>query len=257
MRPISLLVAAALVSAAARVSAQTATTSEVDSMAATQPPVPRASSVVAIHAGMYGGILPSTISLSGLPGVSSCCPEYTSASGWTAGLEIGASYLLSSSILIEGGLGVLTLQPATTVDEVVPMNARFQTVDGTIRHSISVSSIQLNVSIGVAARLAPGMHVMLRPSMLLPLSASFTQTEELVSPEDVEFIDGSSTWNNADGPLAVSAVITLSGGIRYSVDFDPVWSVGPELWYHYAVTDLVEQWTVHRLSLGVTLMRRL
>ena len=219
----------------------------------TQDVLPAASdSKWKLFGSLSGGLLPSSISLSGLPGVASCCPEYTSASGWTAGLGFGGAYELSSTIQIEGLLSVESLQPSTSADEIVPLNDNFETVDGTIRHEIDLSIVAVDIRVGVAAEITPGLTLMAAPSIMIPLSSTFTQTETLVEPQTVEFIDGQRTWNDADGPLgSAAAVFSLGGGIRYLFEMDSGWRIGPEVWYHYALVDLVDQWRVHRLTAGV------
>ena len=215
------------------------------------PDAPGTDTPLSILAGLSGGLLPSSVSLSGLPGIASCCPEYTSASGWIAGLTVGVGYAVSKTVSLEGGLGFHLMRPSTSADEVVPMNAQFQTVDGTISHEISIDALTLEIRTGVSAALAPGLRVMVAPSILLPLSATFTQTEELVEPETVEFVDGKKTWNNTDGPLTVDPVVSLGAGARYTFAIANAIALGPEVWYHFAFTDMVPDWRVNRLTLGV------
>lgn len=215
------------------------------------PDAPSSDSPLSILASVSGGLLPSSISLSGLPGIASCCPEYTSASGWIAGLNVGVGYAVSKTVSLEGGLGFHLMQPSTNADEVIPMNARFETVDGTVRHEITVDAMMMEIRAGVTAALAPGFRVMAAPSILIPLSASFTQTEELVEPRTVEFIDGKRTWNNADGPLTADPVVSLGAGARYTFAIANAIALGPEVWYHFAFTDMVPDWRVNRLTLGV------
>ena len=78
------------------------------------------------------------------------------------------------------------------------MNRQFETVDGTVRHEISVTSSLFDVHVGMAGVLVDGFSIYGDLGGMLMMSSSFEQTETLVEPQDVEFIDGSSTWNNAD-----------------------------------------------------------
>ena len=217
------------------------------------PEAPPTTSPWQFTASLAGGTLPSSIALSGLPGVASCCPEYTSAAGWIAGLNAGVGYAVSSTVMLEGGLGFHAMQPSTSADEVVPMNAQLETVDGTIRHEITIDAVMLEIRAGLSAELAPGLRLMAAPSILVPLSATFTQTEELVEPQTVEFVNGSTTWNNAEGPLTADPVVSIGGGARYTFALSSTLSLGPEVWYHFALTDLVSGWTTNRLTLGIVL----
>ncbi len=248
-----LLIVAALLISVTSLHAQVMTSAEEEPPdAQTVEQSAEATSPWRIFGSLTGGLLPSSISLSGLPGVASCCPEYTDASGWSAGLGFGASYSVSSTVRVEGQLGLGTMQPSTSATEIVPLNDNFETVDGTIQHEIDISILALDIRLGVSAEITSGLEIMAAPSIMIPLSSTFTQTETLTDPQTVEFINGERTWNNADGPLgSAAAVFSLGGGIRYLFDAGGGWKVGPEVWYHYALVDLVEEWRVHRITAGV------
>lgn len=195
----------------------------------------------------------------GVPGVPSCCPEYSNATA----TSVGGGLLVEAPLTSRWSLGArLTLAQlggdfVSNEQTLVYANA-LQSTQATIEHTrkprITSLLLEPNISYNPYDAFTIGLGVQLG----FTLSTSFNQTEELLSPDNIVFENGTRTRLSTSGSITRdnSVQATLVGRLGYEWALDEIgqMTLGPEISYAHAFTDLVEdaEWSTHALRIGVT-----
>ncbi|HRT68054.1 MAG TPA: hypothetical protein P5216_04875, partial [Bacteroidota bacterium] len=199
-----------------------------------------------------------TSDFSNLPGVPSCCPEFTNGTG--SGFYLGASIDYPLNYLMQLTLratysqsnGKLTSTDTTTI-----------ILDG--KNSTGEFEHLLDAKFGTFG-LEPLFTYKLKPDLALHggfrigflTNSYYYQEEKITKPADRgTFIDGRSKRNQSEGKIeeasAMQAGLKLGASYKLPLNKEKTLFLVPELFYTYNFTNLVKDrdWKYHQLSLGV------
>ncbi len=200
---------------------------------------------------------------SNLPGVPSCCPEFTNGTG--SGFYLGASIDYPLNYLMQLTLratysqsnGKLTSTDTTTI-----------ILDG--KNSTGEFEHLLDAKFGTFG-LEPLFTYKLKPDLALHggfrigflTNSYYYQEEKITKPADRgTFIDGRSKRNQSEGKIeeasAMQAGLKLGASYKLPLNKEKTLFLVPELFYTYNFTNLVKDrdWKYHQLSLGVSIKYR-
>jgi len=214
--------------------------------------------------GAYAGAALTTHSTSfgQLPGVPSCCVEYTGATGIAPALGLFFEVPLADMFTLQTRLGFTSLSGSLSADEVIGNEPVIK--DGPIptgeRRSITVTHtldatlplITLEPTLGITPFSKFWIYVGGRAGYLI--SSDFEQRETLVSPDGYVFAaNGSTVRNEFTGtiPNASKLQVHASVGLAYSLPLGPSLELLPEVRYHFPITKISDvQWKVSQLQFG-------
>lgn len=194
----------------------------------------------------------------GLPDVPSCCPEYSSATanGLSGGLivEIPVTSRFTTGVRLTfaelGGDFQAYEKELVYAGELESKEATFE---HTLKPRVTVLMFEPNVTFNPAWALTVGAGIQIGYAA----SSSFEQTETLISPDNIVFENGSRVRNERSGeiPTVNTFQVALTGRVAYEWPLDDIGQItlGPELSYSYALTDIVDgiNWKTNVLRLGV------
>jgi hypothetical protein len=210
--------------------------------------------------GVYGAYALSmhSASFSSLPGISSCCPEYTSGSGGGAAFGLEADLKLSSALTLIGRLVYASNGGTLTADEETWVHNGSVAQQTTITHTLnpSLGFVFFEPSIEYRAG-SFGFHAGLRAGTLL--YATFEQQEELTDKSlGYEYLGTGETYNAASGDITGTSSFQFGIvlGARYHIDASSSLRVVPEVSYAPLFTSILteESWTVSSLRFGASLL---
>jgi hypothetical protein len=195
-----------------------------------------------------------------LPGVPSCCPDYSDGDGLGLGLgllyEIPLSLRLSLSLRASYAAhdGLLQSQEATTVSVGgVPTPA-------VIEHSLDATLTTVGIEQIAGYRVFADLYVNAGGRLGFVLGKTFNQKEILLEPAGGTFENGLRTRNiqNGDIPDAAALRTSLIAGISYRLpmDVDGSLILVPELLFEYGASSLVSglDWSVNTVRAGVSVI---
>lgn len=196
--------------------------------------------------------------IKGLPGVPSCCPEYSTATAFMPAFDLVGNLRLGQSLRGEARLGFDYHSSTLTAEnqQVIAPSGIDELV--TIDHQLKTTRAYLSITPLLGYDVTSRLSVLggIRLGMLM--SSSFSQKEVLVSPADVTYEDGARTRFVLDS----SAIPDVSGtklsamiGLRYDIPVtdDQRWHIMPELTALYGLGNVQKSqvWTQNSLRLGV------
>lgn len=194
---------------------------------------------------------------SGLPGVPSCCPNYSGGNGM--GISITGKFALpvSRTMFAEMRVGFTTLNGSMTA-------LQTQTIDnngvatGLFEHSIVTKISMLTFEPTVSILLWKSLRVHGGLSIGAVTSATYDQTETLLTPSDVVFENDSRVRNKySDNISQVPGLQAgLIGGLSYVIPLsrDESFSLTPEIGYIFSLTNVVstsDLWKINTLRIGL------
>lgn len=198
--------------------------------------------------------------MSGLPGVPSCCPNYSSGSG--NGIAFGGKFALpiSSTMFAEFKLGFSALNGTMKAlqTQLIDNNG---VAEGIFEHTITSKINELTFEPTASILLWKTLQLHGGLSIGAITSATFTQSETLLSPSDVVFENNTRSRNQITGDISQiqSLQAALTAGISYSIPIssDGVFSLTPEIAYYYGLTNAISTnnlWKINsiRMNLGLT-----
>jgi outer membrane protein OmpA-like peptidoglycan-associated protein len=151
-----------------------------------------------------------------LPEVPCCNPGYSSAKGLGA---FGAAILdvpLGHVFSLQPLFGVSSDNATLSTEEQRVVNLNGEAYDGRILHELKTSAVLLTVDALVAARIVGGLRLGVGPSIMIPLSASYTKSETLLEPEGLVWENGSTVRENGSGSLGLtSPMFAITGTLSY------------------------------------------
>lgn len=195
----------------------------------------------------------------GVPGVPSCCPEYSNATATSfgGGLLVEAPLTSRWSVGTRLNLAQLGGDFVSNEQTLVYANA-LQSTQATIEHTrkprITAMLVEPNITYNPYDNFTLGLGVQLG----FTLSTSFTQSEALLSPDNIVFENGERTRLSTSGSITRqnSVQSAIIGRIAYEWALDEIgqMTLGPEVSYAHAFSDMVEdaEWSTHALRVGVT-----
>lgn len=204
-----------------------------------------------------------TSEFSNLPGVPSCCPEFTSGTG--SGFYLGASidyplnYLMQLSLraTYSQSNGKLTATDTTTII----LDGKHTT--GEFEHLLDAKFGTFGIEPLFTYKFKPDLafHGGFRIGFLT--NSHYYQVEKITKPSDRgTFIDGRSYRNQSDGKIeeasSLQAGLKLGASYKLPMNKSNTLFLVPEIFYTYNFTNLVKDrnWNYHQLSLGISIKYR-
>lgn len=203
---------------------------------------------------------------SSLPNVPNCCPSFND--GYGNGLSIGLSYnhKFTESYFSHLKLGYTGLSGSFKSTEPTVVSLNGVGVDGEFEHRLDIGLGMITLehlftykynNLYLSAGITGGITIV----------RDFSQIEVITKPDGfVTFLDkngnntGNFTRNDIKGQIQSlnSFNVFLTAGISYSLPLkkDRSLSVAPEIYYSYALTNVVKgrDWSVNTLRVGISLI---
>jgi hypothetical protein len=193
-----------------------------------------------------------------VPDVPSCCPEFATATD----LSIGGGILIEAPVSPRWSVGTrLTIAQLggdfTSMEQALVYANELQSVPASIEHvrkpRMTTMMFEPNITYNPYDALTVGLGVQVG----FALSTSFNQSEQLVSPDNIVFENGTRTRLVTSGSIsrhnAFQAAVVGRIGYEFVLDEIGQITLGPELSYAHALTNVVEEadWSTHALRIGV------
>lgn len=194
-----------------------------------------------------------------LPGMNTCCRQYNDAtgSGFSGGILLRGEVSEKTSWQLRAGYTVLGGQ--WEEQEVIGnvYDANWNTTE-------AVSSYNLDATLGLA-ELSPmiayepftfPLELRLGVNIGYFVQSDFSNSEELISPTDARFSNGSRFYDNEGSIEELTtpfmAAIAMLG---YDIELSRTMILSPEIGYSFNFLDITseEEWKAHSLRVGVSL----
>ncbi len=211
--------------------------------------------------GVYatGGVNLLTASVTGLPGIPSCCPTYSTGTG--LGLAVGGLYdvVFSPSVSLLARAGVSTAGGTLRATENILVNPDGGAVPGTVIHTLATTRLFATIEPLIKMRLAGELSGMVGPVLGVGVSTSFDQVERLDQPSDVTFENGQRTRFAFSGtiPEASTMIAGAVVGVRYELPMtsDRSMSLIPEITYTHYLSSLQsnQTWNLGAIRAGLAI----
>lgn len=205
-----------------------------------------------------GGIAMHSASFTGLPGVASCCPEYTGGTG--AGMLFGLDALvpLNGKLSLTVLAGYQSASVTMETDEPTTVRVGSQAVQTSFHHTLEGSFGILTIEPAIEYRLGGlGLQAGLRTGLVM--NGTYDQRETIADPSiPYTYDDGSEVNNASSGPIN-----DLSGfqfgivlGARYHVPIAGRLELVPHIAFAPFFTDMVTNvpWSVSTIRGGLSLL---
>lgn len=198
-----------------------------------------------------------------LPGMTSCCPEYTTASG--LGLYAGVDYSLplNSQWRLSFRAGYAGVPGTFTEEEfigyaldgtgddakVVKANSEHELIT-----SFSALEVMPRINFRPASDLGLGLHAMLDGQILF--GGTYEAKETLISPSGAVFADTrTNVRNQSSGDITnlSSFVLSIGVGVHWDLQLSNTWWLTPEVSYYAGLMDVAPDWKVSSLRAGFAL----
>jgi outer membrane protein OmpA-like peptidoglycan-associated protein len=207
-------------------------------------------------------------SFTDLPGMNSCCPEFTSGAGFgpTAGLEWNMP--LSTAWRFGVRAGYASLPGIFTEEEFIGYALDGTGDDATVvratsEHQLTTSMSAFEIMPRVQFRpfhdLGLGLHAVLDGQLLF--GGSYEATEKLITPSDGIFADTrTNERGQASGDITnlSSFVLAVGIGVHWDLQLSDSWWLTPELSYYQGLMDVADlsyepdaSWKVSSIRAGL------
>lgn len=220
------------------------------------------------YLGLYGGFNYNThtASFPELPGIPSCCAEYTGGSG--TGFNLGGlfEYPVKDNISLLFRVGYHSLNGDMLEDDIIgnkelrETEPPFNTIDITdaeTEHNINASIGMLEFRPEIEYRVYKGLLLSAGLNLGYILNGTVDHYEELIRPENYTFPNGTLLNNETyDTDIPDRNDIQFFGnvGIGYKLPIAEHTYLVPEITYNLAFTDLSSvAWKVHPLTFGASI----
>ncbi|MBL1160541.1 MAG: hypothetical protein D8M52_02340 [Chlorobi bacterium] len=200
----------------------------------------------------------SSASFQGIPGVSSCCPEYTSTTG--SGLVLGVGYIkpLNTDLTLNLRMHYQSFKTPFTSNETLPIvDLEGGPSQASIEHQLTGTFQQINLEPLMAYRLANNLQALGGVTLGAVFAADFSQKEVLVTPVDGAFANNSRERNVQSGQIPDNSVIAagISVGLTYNLalNSDRTLFLSPEALFTFSLFPHASNmsWTTHHLRAGL------
>lgn len=201
-----------------------------------------------------GGISLHSASFSNLPGVPSCCPEYTGGNGTGLLFGLDGSLPLSSSLDLSLRLGYQSSSVTMESDESVTVRQGNGTGTATFNHTLETVISSFVLEPAVEMRLG-SLGILGGLRIGLAASGTFDQQERLSGTSEYTYTGNRSANNVRSGALSDVAGLTLGAvlGLRYHVALSPTLDMMPEIAFAPSFTDNLSNtsWATSMLRAGI------
>ncbi len=195
-----------------------------------------------------------------LPGVASCCQDYSdgSGTGWIAGLLF--EYPLKDNLFLGIRAGYLTRDGKFSRDERQWVNVNGRDTLGTIRHTLEVMLADIALEPTINYRFFNNFLVHAGFQFIpFNLKKDFHSWEQLVIPEIGTFENNSRIRLDTSGKINDYSSMKLSLLLGLSYEFPlnrkKSWILAPEIFYTYGLLPEIKDssWKINMLRFGLAL----
>lgn len=193
----------------------------------------------------------------GLPGVPSCCPQYSTGDGNGQLLGALVEVVPDSAWALSLRAGYSVVNAVLTSKEPVVLTG---IVDGVIEHRIDARFSLMGIEPAFIWKPVGGLNVQVGVLAGLLIRGRFDQREELVSPQEGTFENGERirfSYSDQDIPQSSALEVSLIGRIGYELPLNRTGTLAvvPEISYSYGLTPLVSglEWTANIARFGLAL----
>ena len=195
-----------------------------------------------------------------LPGVASCCQDFTNGSG--TGFMVGLlyEYPLQDNLFLGIRAGYLTRDGKFSRDENEIVNVFGRDTLGLIRHTLETKLADIAIEPTINYRFFDRFLVHAGLQFIpFSLKKSFSHHEDLIIPEIGTFENDSRRRLDSSGNISNFSPFKLSllGGLSYELPLnsDGSWILAPEIFYTYGLLPEIKDstWKVNMLRFGLAL----
>lgn len=190
------------------------------------------------------GLLDYTANLRALPGVPSCCPQYTDGGGNTLGFGASWQLPLFSQFAWEGRLSFVNYNGTLEAEEYELVTAGRDTTTATFGHSIQVKQPGLGFDGLFSFAPVLGLRLIGGVRGEWMMGGTFHQEEVILSPDNIRFENEQRRRLVYDGDLSDETPLHFSvvGGIRYELPLNTgrTMLLSPEILFWQDFSDIVE-----------------
>ena len=196
----------------------------------------------------------------GMPGVPSCCPQYSDGSGNAPSFGAVFSLPISRSLFAEMHIGLEMLNGTMTAQQTQTIDNNGLAV-GIFEHNIDTRISMLTFEPMAKYTLWKSLAVHGGLSIGALLRATYSQSETLLAPSDITFENDSRVRNKRDGTIAQTSALQagLTAGLSYNfpINAEGSLAITPQIFYTYGLTNIIstsDTWKVNslRAALGIT-----
>jgi outer membrane protein OmpA-like peptidoglycan-associated protein len=194
-----------------------------------------------------------------LPNVPCCSPGFDGGGGWGLGAGLLVQIPFYDNLFLQPRIGVHDLSGTLTANEDRTVSVNGVPTLTTIVHTIESTLPSLTADVLLGWMATDKLHVLLGPSMFMPLQADYRQQEALNQP-GVVFENNSTTRLNSQGaiPSATAMHLAVTVGAQYTIPLSSggTWQLSPFALYSYNLSDVSSDvtWAVHPLRVGIQLV---
>ncbi|MBS1912776.1 MAG: outer membrane beta-barrel protein [Bacteroidetes bacterium] len=213
------------------------------------------------RAGLFGAYqaIDYNASMTGLPGVPSCCPEYRDGSG--TGYALGLSGEVFPLKQFSVGVHLLYARYDGTLraNENELVTSDHDTITAVFGHTIEVTLPAIAAELFVGYEPLSGLHVVAGARTDFMLNGTYRQSEEILSPSNIRYENDSRQRLQFEGTIGGEHAvgIGLYAGARYDIPLNRTRSVllAPEVDLWTGVNNILntESWKMRGLRIGLNL----
>lgn len=195
-----------------------------------------------------------------LPGVASCCPEFTDGDGGGINLGLLFEIPVARNFLIGIRAGYYDRSGEFSADETETVYDYSIDSDaqGLFRHTLDVSVGAIAIEPMAQYRVFDQLFLHAGFQLgFINLAKSYDHIEELIEPETVYYENGLRERLNASGDLeelnGISFSPLVGASYEFALDRKKEFLLAPEIFYTIGLTDIVSDvdWKVNTLRLGL------
>lgn len=211
--------------------------------------------------GVFGafGINIHSVDFTGLPGVPSCCPQYSSGRG--NGFSLGGLYEfpVTPTLNVEVRGLFSTVSGTLSTNETKLVFDGKKSVEGLFEHTITTDFSTIAIAPSVKYTVFNSLKVSAGINAGLLEGGTYSQQERLITPDDILFENDTRTRLASSGTITeVSKFqLGLSAGVSYELPLNSssTFIAAPEISYTFRLTNALqdESWKIHTLRFGVAL----
>ncbi len=212
---------------------------------------------------IFGGYIGSNYNIHNadftrLPGIPNCCPNFSNGTGFGLNGGVLAGYAVTERINIISTLGFVSMSGILKTEQMVPFVSNDAISLARIGHSIDTKLNCLIWGAGMEYEFTAKLSGIIKFNLANIILYDFVQEERLLSPEGLVFENGQRVRNRVQGKIPEINKIqySISLGIRYYIRISNRLHLGPELYYSFALSDLVNntKWKISSSHLLLNLV---
>lgn len=217
-----------------------------------------------IKGGIYGNYNSYSANFEQLPGYPVCCSGFDNASGFAPAIMIGGEYKIPNGLFgfktlysFDFFYSDMSAKFVTTdqlgydieADDYTEIYADY-VIDPSINAIVSEHTLKMYFIDAIPLSVKAGINIG------IPVTKTFEQYTEIVSPEGIKFETGSNRANEYTGdiPSATSLYFGLTFGIGYDIYKSNNYIITPEVKYNLGLNNVTSDvdWKISTIQAGVS-----